>query len=107
VAYGIEKTGGIVTAAALITSIVFIAMVSAHVTHIKMFGLGLGLAMILDATLVRTVLVPALMRLAGNANWWAPRPLRAIYERFGLKEGDMLPDGPATVPPRRDEVRVA
>jgi RND superfamily putative drug exporter len=91
VVYGIEKTGGIVTAAALITSIVFIAMVTAHVTNIKMFGVGLALAMILDATLVRTVLVPALMRLAGNANWWAPRPLRAFYDRFGLKESAATP----------------
>jgi putative drug exporter of the RND superfamily len=99
VAYGIEKTGGIVTAAALITSIVFLAMVTAHVTHIKMFGLGLGLAMLLDATLVRTVLVPALMKLAGNANWWAPRPLRAVYDKFGLKESDTMPDpAPAKTP---------
>jgi putative drug exporter of the RND superfamily len=98
VAYGIEKTGGIVTAAALITSIVFTAMVTAHVTHIKMFGMGLALAMLLDASLVRTVLVPALMRLAGNANWWAPRPLRAIYDRFGLKEHDTLPDVPPPTP---------
>ena len=90
IVYGIEKTGGIVTAAALITSIVFLAMVTAHVTHIKMFGLGLGLAMLLDATVVRTLLVPALMRLAGNANWWAPRPLRAVYDRFGLKEEDTV-----------------
>lgn len=103
VAYGIEKTGGIVTAAALITSIVFIAMATAHVTHIKMFGLGLGLAMLLDATLVRTVLVPALMRLAGDANWWAPRPLRAIYDRFGLKESDTLPDV-ETKPAQPDKV---
>jgi RND superfamily putative drug exporter len=88
IVYGIEKTGGIVTAAALITSIVFLAMATAHVTHIKMFGLGLGLAMLLDATVVRTLLVPALMRLTGNANWWAPRPLRAVYDRFGLREGD-------------------
>ena len=91
VAYGIEKTGGIVTAAALITSIVFIAMVTAQVTNIKMFGVGLALAMILDATLVRIVLVPALMRLAGNANWWAPRPLRLFYDKFGLKESDTEP----------------
>jgi putative drug exporter of the RND superfamily len=100
VAYGIEKTGGIVTAAALITSIVFLAMVTAHVTHIKMFGLGLGLAMLLDATLVRTVLVPALMKLAGNANWWAPRPLRIIYDKFGLKESDTMPE---PTPPRAPE----
>ncbi len=103
VAYGIEKTGGIVTAAALITSIVFIAMVTAHVTNIKMFGVGLAMAMILDATLVRTVLVPALMKLAGNANWWAPGPLKAFYNKFGLKESDTLTE---KVPrPLPDKVR--
>jgi len=99
VAYGIEKTGGIVTAAALITSIVFSAMASAHVTNIKMFGVGLALAMIMDAMLVRTMLVPALMRLAGRANWWAPRPLRALYDKIGLKEEDMGDEPvPATIP---------
>jgi RND superfamily putative drug exporter len=102
VSYGIEKTGGIVTAAALITSIVFLAMVTAHVTHIKMFGLGLGLAMLLDATVVRTVLVPALMRLTGPANWWAPKPLRAIYDKFGLKEEDTYSD-PAPAESTRPE----
>jgi putative drug exporter of the RND superfamily len=100
VAYGIEKTGGIVTAAALITSIVFLAMTTAHVTNIKMFGAGLGLAMIMDAALIRTMLVPALMRLAGRANWWAPRPLRAVYNKIGLKDGDMGEDPtPASPPP--------
>jgi putative drug exporter of the RND superfamily len=99
VVYGIEKTGGIVTAAALITSIVFTAMASAQVTNIKMFGVGLALAMIMDAALVRTMLVPALMRLAGRANWWAPRPLRAVYNKIGLKEGDMG-DEPADAAPK-------
>jgi RND superfamily putative drug exporter len=106
IAYGIEKTGGIVTAAALITSIVFLAMVTAHVTHIKMFGLGLGLAMLLDATLVRTVLVPALMRLAGPANWWAPRPLRAIYDKFGLKEEDTFSAPPTAAAVPREQLGV-
>jgi RND superfamily putative drug exporter len=87
VVYGIEKTGGVVTAAALITSIVFIAMGTSRVTNIKMFGVGLALAMLTDASIVRTVLVPALMRLAGKANWWAPAPLRWVYNRFGLREG--------------------
>jgi putative drug exporter of the RND superfamily len=92
VAYGIEKTGGIVTAAALITAIVFIAMVTARVSNIKMFGMGLALSLIMDATLIRTILVPALMRLAGNANWWSPRFLRWVYDRFGLKESSVLVD---------------
>jgi RND superfamily putative drug exporter len=102
VAYGIEKTGGVVTAAALITSIVFLAMASSRVTNIKMFGIGLGLAMLTDASIVRSLLVPALMRLAGQANWWAPRPLRWIYDRFGLRESDSVmpgaPESPASRP---------
>ena len=52
-----------------------------------MFGVGLALAMIMDAALVRTMLVPALMRLAGRANWWAPAPLRRLHRRVGLREG--------------------
>jgi RND superfamily putative drug exporter len=89
VVFGIERAGGLVTAAAFITAIVFIVMGTSNVTHIKMFGLGLALAILLDAIVVRTILVPAFMRLAGRANWWAPRPLKRIYERFGLKEQDI------------------
>jgi RND superfamily putative drug exporter len=106
VAYGIEKTGGVVTAAALITSIVFIAMASSRVTNIKMFGFGLALAMLMDASMIRTVLVPAVMRLAGNANWWAPRPLRRVYDRFGLKEPDGVEPEAEPVPESRPAVPV-
>jgi RND superfamily putative drug exporter len=100
VVYGIEKTGGVVTAAALITSIVFIPMGSSRVTNIKMFGVGLALAMLTDASIVRTVLVPALMRLAGKANWWAPATLRWVYQRFGLREGgsEAGHEGPPAAP---------
>jgi RND superfamily putative drug exporter len=56
-----------------------------------MFGVGMALAVIVDATLVRGALVPAFMRLAGNANWWAPRPLRRLYERFGISEAEPSP----------------
>jgi len=65
------------------------------VSFIKMFGIGLGLAVLVDATIVRAFLVPAFMRLAGEANWWAPAPLRRFHDRFGLREGD----GPATGTP--------
>jgi RND superfamily putative drug exporter len=54
----------------------------------KLFGVGLTLAVLMDATLVRGVLVPAFMRLAGEANWWAPRPLRWLHRRIGLSEVD-------------------
>jgi RND superfamily putative drug exporter len=53
-----------------------------------MFGIGLGLAVLMDATIVRAFLVPAFMRLAGEANWWAPAPLRRFHDRYGLREGD-------------------
>lgn len=53
-----------------------------------MFGIGLGIAVLMDATIVRAFLAPAFMRLAGNANWWAPGPLRRFHDRFGLKENE-------------------
>jgi len=73
VATGLERTGRIVTAAAALISIVFIAVATSQVSFIKLFGVGMALAVLMDATLVRGVLVPAFMRLAGRANWWAPR----------------------------------
>src|SRR6185437_1077980 len=69
VAMGLERTGRIVTAAAALLAFVFLAFATSDISFIKMFGLGLALAVIMDATLVRGVLVPAFMRLAGNANW--------------------------------------
>jgi RND superfamily putative drug exporter len=65
---------------------VFIAFATSGITFIKMFGVGMALAVIMDATLIRAALVPAFMRLAGNANWWAPRPLRRVHDRIGLRE---------------------
>ena len=86
VALGLERTGRIVTAAALLLAVTFVAFASSGVTFIKLFGLGLALAVLMDATIVRATLVPALMKLAGEANWWAPAPLRRFQERFGLHE---------------------
>jgi RND superfamily putative drug exporter len=88
VAHGLEKTGGIVTAAALSISVVFLAFATSGVTLIKLFGLGLALAVLLDAFVIRGTLVPAFMRLAGDANWWAPKPLAKFYKRFGITEID-------------------
>lgn len=88
VALGVERTGRIITAAALLLSITFFAFGTSGVSFIKMFGIGLGIAVLMDATIVRAFLVPAFMRLAGDANWWAPAPLRRLHDRFGLKEGD-------------------
>lgn len=95
VALGLERTGSIVTAAALILSIVFVAFTTSGVTFIKLFGIGLTLAVIMDASLVRATLVPAFMRLAGRANWWAPGWMRKIHDRIGLHEvSDPDPVGP-------------
>ena len=67
--------------------LVLVATVTSDVSFIKLFGLGLAMAVVMDATLIRGILVPAFMRLAGEANWWAPKPLHAFYERFGFSEG--------------------
>jgi RND superfamily putative drug exporter len=91
VATGLERTGRIMTTAAALLAVTFFAFVSSKVSFIQMLGLGSGLALVLDATLVRGILVPALMRLMGRANWWAPRPLTALHRRIGLSEG--APEG--------------
>ena len=97
VAMGLEKTGRIVTAAAALLAVVFIAFATSGIAFIKMFGIGLALAVIMDATLIRGVLVPAFMRLAGEANWWAPAPLRRLYEKIGISDADPEPE--TTTPP--------
>ncbi|HUV17550.1 MAG TPA: MMPL family transporter [Ilumatobacteraceae bacterium] len=86
VAIGLEKTGRLVTAAALLLSITFFAFATSGVTFIKLFGLGLAVAVLVDAFIVRSTLVPALMKLAGDWNWWAPAPLRRLHDRFGISE---------------------
>ena len=88
VAIGLEKTGGIVTAAAAVLSVTFLAFGTSGVSFIKMFGIGLAIAVLMDAFVIRGTLVPAFMKLAGNANWWAPAPLRRLHERFGIREDD-------------------
>ncbi|MGH9113445.1 MAG: MMPL family transporter [Acidimicrobiales bacterium] len=86
VAVGLERTGRIVTAAAVIIAVVFIAFATSRVSFIKLFGVGLTLAVLLDAFLIRGTLVPAFMRLAGEWNWWAPGPLRRFHDRWGISE---------------------
>jgi putative drug exporter of the RND superfamily len=104
VALGLERTGRIVTAAALLISVVFLAMATASVSFMKLFGIGLALAVLMDAFLIRATLVPAFMQLAGGANWWAPAPLRRLHDRIGITEhvdldGVPTPAGaPAPVP---------
>ena len=85
---GIGATGRIVTAAAVLLAIVFMAIATSEVTVVKMFGVGLTIAVIVDAFLVRATLTPALMKLAGRANWWAPAALRRFHLRWGLWENE-------------------
>ncbi|MBA2496566.1 MAG: MMPL family transporter [Acidimicrobiia bacterium] len=94
VAVGLQRTGRIVTAAAVLISVVFLAFATSGVSFIKLFGIGLTLAVLLDAFVIRGTLVPAFMRLAGGANWWAPGPLRRFHDRFGLSEHAELDGAP-------------
>ncbi|MCH7790299.1 MAG: MMPL family transporter, partial [Acidobacteria bacterium] len=87
---GLQKTGGIVTAAAALLAIVFIGLSTASVSVMKMIGLGMILAVLVDAFVIRATLMPALMTLAGRANWWAPRWLRRFHLRFGIWESEPL-----------------
>jgi uncharacterized membrane protein YdfJ with MMPL/SSD domain len=86
VAYGLQRSAGIITAAALLLAVVFVVFLTSTLTNIKIMGLGVTVAILIDATIVRVLLVPAFMRIAGRANWWAPRPLAALYRRFGIVE---------------------
>jgi putative drug exporter of the RND superfamily len=86
VAEGLQRTGGIITSAAMLIVIVFAGFAMGEVLGIKMLGFGLALAVVVDATIVRTLLVPATMTLLGSWNWWAPAPLRRLHARFGLGE---------------------
>ena len=95
VALGLARTGRVVTAAALIMSIAFAALIAAQVSFMRIFGLGLTLAVLVDATLVRMALLPAFMHVMGKWNWWAPRPLTRLHQRFGFSEepGERGPAG--------------
>jgi RND superfamily putative drug exporter len=86
VALGLERTGRIVTSAALLFAVAVGAFATSQIVFIKELGIGTALAVLLDASIVRALLVPSLMELLGSANWWAPRPLRRLYERIGLRE---------------------
>jgi uncharacterized membrane protein YdfJ with MMPL/SSD domain len=88
VAIGLERTGRIVTAAALLFSVAIGAFVTSEMIFIKELGLGTALAVLIDATIVRALLVPSLMEMLGKWNWWAPAPLRRLHDRLGLSEGE-------------------
>ena len=86
VALGLERTGRIVTAAALLFSIAIGAFATSQIIFIKENGIGTALAVLIDASIIRALLVPSLMELLGKWNWWAPRPLRRLHERIGISE---------------------
>jgi RND superfamily putative drug exporter len=86
VAVGLERTGRIVTYAALLFCIAIGAFATSEVVFIKELGVGTALAVLIDAFLVRALLVPSLMALLGRWNWWAPRPLARLHARFGMRE---------------------
>jgi putative drug exporter of the RND superfamily len=87
VRFGLRRTGGLITAAALILAVVMVAIGTSRVTNTKMLGLGIALAVLMDAMVIRGLLVPSVMKLTGRWTWWAPAPLRRFHERFGLSEG--------------------
>ncbi|WP_152665528.1 MMPL family transporter, partial [Mycobacterium sp. UM_Kg1] len=99
VALGLAHTARVITAAALIMSISFAALIAAQVSFMRMLGLGLTLAVLADATLIRMVLVPAFMHLMGRWNWWAPGPLRWVAQRFEIREDGGRSAGRHAAPP--------
>ncbi len=86
VAIGLERTGRIVTAAAVMFAVAIGAFATSQIIFVKQNGIGTALAVLIDASIIRALLVPSLMELLGKWNWWAPKPLRRLYERFGISE---------------------
>src|SRR5262249_23441904 len=86
VALGLEKSGRLITGAAAIMVTVFLAFGLAQVVIIKSIGVGLAIAIAIDASIVRILIVPSVMRILGRANWWAPKPLRWLHDRIGTGE---------------------
>ena len=87
VAAGIGRTGRVITAAALMIAVVFVAFAVSAVFFMKQIAIGQAVGVLIDATIVRALLVPALMRMFGEWNWWAPRPLKGMHRRYGFQEG--------------------
>ncbi|HEY4464057.1 MAG TPA: MMPL family transporter [Streptosporangiaceae bacterium] len=94
IATGLQRTGGLITSLALLLVIVIGAFSASGITFIKLLGVGMIVALVIDASVVRIMLVPATMRLLGRANWWAPGPLRRMYARYGIREEDHRPAPP-------------
>jgi RND superfamily putative drug exporter len=90
VAWGMQRTGRLITAAAILFCVAIGAFATSQIIFIKELGVGTAVAVLIDATIVRALLVPSLMALLGDWNWWAPKPLRRLHGRFGLKEATSL-----------------
>jgi trehalose monomycolate/heme transporter len=102
VAAGVQRTGRIITSAALLLAVVIGGFATSGIVFLKMIGIGMLVAVLLDATVVRALLVPATMRLLGRANWWAPAPLARWWQRHGHREG-IAPEPPVSPePPARE-----
>lgn len=86
VALGVQRTGRIVTAAAILFAIAVGAFATSDIVFLKQLGIGVALAVLIDAFIVRALLVPSLMALLGKYNWWAPKPLRALHQKIGVSE---------------------
>jgi RND superfamily putative drug exporter len=95
VAVGLERTGRIVTAAAVLFAVAIGAFATSQIVFIKELGVGAALVVLIDASVIRALLVPSLMALLGSVNWWAPAPLRWLHARIGLHEGPAPAVGPA------------
>jgi RND superfamily putative drug exporter len=104
VALGLARTGRVITAAAVVMSISFAALIAAQVSFMRMFGVGLTLAVLVDATLIRMVLVPAFMHVMGGWNWWAPLPLVRLHRRIGISESGQEADA---TEPKSDRAMVS
>jgi trehalose monomycolate/heme transporter len=100
VAGGLQRTGGIITSAALLLVVVIGAFSTSGITFIKMIGVGMIIMLLLDATVVRALLVPATMRLLGRYNWWAPRPLARFWDRYGRRQHSEPPAAVEQTPVR-------
>jgi RND superfamily putative drug exporter len=98
VAVGLARTGRLVTSAALLMVVVLLSFATSGISILKMLGVGLALAVIVDATLVRAILVPAFMKMLGDRNWWSPRVLQRVYAGVGQVERDHAPVAPLPLP---------
>ncbi len=107
VAIGLQRTGRVVTAAALLFAIAIGAFATSEITLIKQLGIGTAAAVLIDATIIRAFLVPSLMKLLGEWNWWAPRPLRRLHDKIGFSEAEPPDDPPGSEPPERQEAATA